>query len=41
MGIRGIRGDREPGGLDQLIMAALLAFMMVFTVSVAVNLLVL
>jgi hypothetical protein len=41
MCIRGIRGDHQHGGLDQLIMAALLAFMMVFTVSIAVNLLVL
>jgi hypothetical protein len=41
MGIRGIRCDHQHGGLDQLIMAALLAFMMVFTVSIAVNLLVL
>ena len=41
MGIRGIRGDSQHGGLDQLIMAALIAFMMVFTVSIAVNLLVL
>jgi hypothetical protein len=41
MGIRGVRGDSQHGGLDKLIMAALLAFMMVFTVSVAVNLLVL
>ena len=41
MGIRGIRCDHQPSGLDQLIMAALMAFMMVFTVSIAVNLLVL
>ena len=41
MGIRGIRGDSQHGGLDQLIMATLIAFMMVFTVSIAVNLLVL
>jgi hypothetical protein len=41
MGVRGIRGDSQHGGLDQLIMATLMAFMMVFTVSVVVNLLVL
>ena len=41
MDIHSIRCACEPCGLDKLIMAALLAFMMVFTVSVAVNLLVL
>ena len=41
MDIRGFRGDSQHGGLDKLIMAALLAFMMVFTVSVAVNLILL
>jgi hypothetical protein len=41
MVIRGIRSACWPGGLDQLLMATLMAFMMVFTVSVAVNLLVL
>jgi len=41
MGIRGIWRDHRPGGLDELIMATLMAFMMVFTVSIAVNLLML
>ena len=41
MGVRGIRGDSQHGGLDQLLMATLIAFMTVFTLSLAVNLLVL
>ena len=41
MGVRGIRGDSQHGGLDQLIMPALVAFLTVFTVSIAVNLILL
>jgi hypothetical protein len=41
MDIHSIRCVGEPGGLDKLIMAALVAFMAVFTVSVAVNLMLL
>lgn len=41
MGIRGVRGDSQHGGLDQLIMPTLLAFMMIFVISTALNLLVL
>jgi hypothetical protein len=41
MGIRGIRRDHEPGELDQLIMPTLVAFMLIFMISTALNMLVL
>lgn len=41
MGVRGIRRDHEPGGLVELVMPTLMAFMLVFMISTALNLLVL
>lgn len=41
MGFRGVLRHHGPDQLDQLIMATLLAFMMIFVVSTALNYLVL
>jgi hypothetical protein len=41
MGICGIRRDHEPGELDQLVMPTLVAFMLIFMISTALNMLVL
>ena len=41
MGVRGVLRDHGPDQLDQLIMATLLAFMLVFMISTALNYLVL
>jgi hypothetical protein len=41
MGVRGVLRHHGPDQLDQLIMATLMAFMTIFVVSTALNLLVL
>ena len=41
MGVRGVLRHHGPDQLDQLIMATLMAFVMIFVVSTALNLLVL
>jgi hypothetical protein len=41
MGVRGVLRCDGPGQLDQLIMATLMAFMMIFVISTALNYLVL
>ena len=41
MGVRGVLRGNGPDQLDQLIMATVMAFMMIFVVSTALNLLVL
>jgi hypothetical protein len=41
MGFRGVHGHHGPDRVDQLIMPTLMAFMMIFMVSTALNYLVL